>query len=108
MNYETVTEIGLLAGLGFSFLAVLLFFALEIPALLREMRGLKGNKAAGEPAGGRSNAGGDFPEAAGTMLLGASEAGGPREADDRAAGERELARFGFWKWEIAVRSRREK
>ncbi len=38
MNYELVTEICLVAGIGFALLAGVLFFAFEVPALVKGMR----------------------------------------------------------------------
>ena len=38
MNYELVTEICLVAGIGFALLAGVLFFAFEVPALAKGMR----------------------------------------------------------------------
>ncbi len=108
MNYEAVTEIGLLAGMGFSFLAVLLYFALEIPALLREMRGLKGERAAKTSVEGSANAGERFPGTTETILLGGIEAAEPQDAGEKPGKEREWASFQLLKWEISVRSRREK
>ena len=38
MNYELVTEICLVAGIGFALLAGVLFFVFEVPALVKGMR----------------------------------------------------------------------
>ena len=38
MNYELVTEICLVAGIGFALLAGVLFFAFEVPDLVKGMR----------------------------------------------------------------------
>ena len=38
MNYELVTEICLVAGIGFALLAGVLFFAFEVPALVKGMK----------------------------------------------------------------------
>ena len=38
MNYELVTEICLVAGIGFALLTGVLFFAFEVPALVKGMR----------------------------------------------------------------------
>lgn len=56
MNYELVTEISLVAGIGFSLLAGVLFFSLEVTSLLRELGGSSERSGSRDPVR-------DLPEA---------------------------------------------
>ena len=100
MNYELVTEICLMAGIGFALLAGVLFFAFEVPALVKGMRRRAGDGKAKEAVRELQVPGEPYAGAEETMRLGGEDSSeglrfdGDESAETLRLGSDEMAAGG--------------